>query len=80
METAYDWITVALFAALAVLFLQRSTRATPADRIWHYAPPTIGCAAANWTGNHGHHFLAIALIVGVVAYVLAVLKPTLPTR
>lgn len=32
MQTPYDWITVAIFAGIVVLFLQRSVRAAPLRR------------------------------------------------
>lgn len=74
--TIYDVVTLFLFAALAVLFLQRSVGpASNQDRIYHYAPPAIGCAVANWLGNQQMHVLAIATIVVSVIYVFVVLKP-----
>jgi len=88
METPYDWITVAIFAGLIVLFLQRSTgEETPRDSIWHYLPPAVGCALANYIGNDshgaiagalgsaGHHALAAVLIGAVLAYIYYVLQP-----
>ena len=88
METAYDWITMALFAGLILIFLQRSTGdGEPSDSIWHYLPPAAGCAIANYIGNDkegsiaamigesGHHIAAAAIIVGVLAYIYYVLRP-----
>lgn len=76
MNTIYDLLTMALFAGLVVLFLQRSaSETTPDDHLYLYAPPAIGLAAANWCGNHEQNFLAVALMLGVVAYVILVLKP-----
>lgn len=81
METIYDWITVAIFAGLIVLFLQRSSAEEPTDTIWQYLVPAAGCAVANYFGNEGNHILAVALIAGVIGYTLFVLKPfTLPPR
>jgi len=82
MNTAYDWLTLALFAGIIVLFLQRSSMENPPDRMIDYLPPTIGCAVANYAGNHAKdnlllHAIAGALIVGVVVYVWLVLKPKL---
>ena len=52
METVYDWITVAIFGGLVVLFLHRSVQpGDPQDTILHYLPPAVGCAVANWLGN-----------------------------
>jgi hypothetical protein len=76
VNTTYDVVTLVLFAGLAILFLQRSTeRETPKDRIYHYAPPAVGCTLANWLGNAGQDIAAVAVIVMVVAYSLLVLKP-----
>lgn len=88
METVYDWATVAIFAGLIVLFLQRSSGAgEPQDNIWQYLGASIGCALANYLGNeaikHGEdgtpdylfHALAIAVLAGTLAYVWIYLKP-----
>ena len=74
-ETIYDWVTVAIFAGLVVLFLQRSMAPTPKDRMVHYIPPAVGCAAANYVGNEGQPIWAVAIILVVVAYIFLVLKP-----
>jgi hypothetical protein len=69
-------VTIVLFAGLAILFLQRSTGpASPHDRIYHYAPPAIGCALANWLGNQHMDVAAITTIVASMAYTVYVLKP-----
>jgi hypothetical protein len=75
VSTVYDLVTVAIFAGLAVLFLQRSSSPEPKDRIVHYAPPAIGCALANWLGNSGQDVVAVLVLVAVVVYTLYVLKP-----
>lgn len=82
METAYDWITVAIFAGLVVLFLQRSSAANPVDSIWQYLGAALGCAVANWFGNEAlkgegllYHAAAVATIIGTLAYIHIVLKP-----
>ena len=76
METLYDWITVAIFGGLVVLFLHRSMSETePKDTIYHYLPPAIGCAIANYAGNHGQGPLSAVIVVGILAYVALVLKP-----
>jgi hypothetical protein len=76
LETVYDWITIALFGALVVLFLHRSVGdAEPQDTIYHYLPPAIGCAVANYVGNHGQGPLSALIVVGVLIYVVLVLKP-----
>jgi hypothetical protein len=78
METPYDWITMAVFVGLIILFLERSTAPEPVDTIWHYIPPSVGCAFANYAGNEGYGWAAIAILIGVGAYVLLVLKLQIP--
>lgn len=75
METVYDWVSVMAFAGLITLFLQRSSMDEPPDTIWHYMPPAIGCAVANYVGNEGYGIGAVAVLVGVGVYVHLVLKP-----
>ena len=76
METVYDWLTVALFCAIAITYLQRSL--VPLERrdpIIGYLPPAIGCAVANWLGNEGHGVWAVALLAVCTVYYWHVLKP-----
>ena len=75
METVYDWITVAIFAGLIVLFLQRSTAEVPVDSMIQYLPPALGCALGNYLGNEGHPILAMLVIATIPIYVWIVLKP-----
>ena len=75
METIFDWLTVALFAAIAVLFLQRSFRDDEVDSIWHYLPPCIVLAIANQLGNHGYTTIAAIMIVAALAYFVKLLIP-----
>ena len=76
MSSVYDWVTMAIFGGLVVLFLQRSMGPThPADRIYHYIPPALGCAVANYLGNNDHRMAAIVLVIAVVGYILLFMKP-----
>lgn len=76
METVYDWATLALFCALALLFLERSMgKAVPNDRAILYLPPALACMAANGLGNAGYDAVAIVVILGALGYGLIVLKP-----
>jgi hypothetical protein len=76
METLYDWVTVAFFAGLVVLFLQRSMAAREGrDALGHYLIASIGCAGANWLGNAGYGLLAIAALLVTIAYVVYFLRP-----
>ena len=75
MQTVFDWLSLALFAGLAVLYLQRSVAPESRDRIVDYLPPAIGCALANYLGNSGHPIVAVLCLVVVIANILIVLKP-----
>ena len=80
MQTVWDWITVFGFAGLVTLLLQRSAEADPRDKLWQYAPPAIGFAVANYLGNDGKQWFASAILVGVIAYVIKVLKVSILRR
>lgn len=75
MNTLYDWLTVAFFGGLIVLFLQRSSQETHTDHLWQYLPPALGCAVANYFGNQGYGIVAMTVLVASAAYVFYVLKP-----
>lgn len=77
MQTIYDWVSLIIFAGLIPLFLQRSAQDNPPDKIWHYLPPTVGCAVANYVGNEGQGILAFVILGAVLIYIFKVLKPTL---
>ncbi len=78
METVYDWVTVAIFAGLVVLFMHRST----ADEVPHendhllmYLGAGLGCAVSNYFGNEGLHVIAIPLILATLGFIFYYLKP-----
>lgn len=73
METPWDWITVLMFAGLITLFLHRSSQPEPKDELWHYAPPALLCAVANYVGNNGYPIVAAALLAAGGVYVMRVL-------
>lgn len=78
METVYDWVTVAIFAGLVVLFLQRSMADVPEDEedsIWLYLGAGLGCAVSNYIGNEGLHLIAVPLIVATLGFIVYYLKP-----
>lgn len=76
METVYDWITVAIFGGMVVLFLHRSTQEEPPkDSLLQYLPPAVGCALANYVGNHGQGPLSALIVVAVLVYIALVLRP-----
>jgi hypothetical protein len=78
METVWDWLTVFAFAGLVTLMLQRSSEEKPRDKLWHYGPPALGCAVANYVGNEGYDFFAGLILVGVAIYVFVVLEVRIP--
>ena len=78
METGYDWVTLAIFAGLVVLFLQRSMEAELRDSMLHYLVAGLGCAVANYLGNEGQDILAIILIVATLGFIFYFLRPFAP--
>ena len=78
METAWDWITVFVFAGLATLLLQRSVEDSLRDELWQYLPPAAGCALANYLGNEGLDVLAAFVLIFVGFYIWRVLKVKFP--
>lgn len=78
METVWDWLTVFCFAGLVTLMLQRSSEEVLRDKLWHYAPPAVGCAVSNYFGNEGMHIVAGLILAAVIVYIFVVLKVRLP--
>lgn len=81
METIYDWVTVAIFAGLIVLFLQRSV-GPERDQLWPYLAASVGCAVINQVGNKAVednnsllHIAAVAGILAILAFIHFLLKP-----
>ena len=77
MSSAYDWVSLAIFAGLVVLFLQRAT-SDGADEdvsLFYYLAAAVGCAVGNYLGNHGQDLLAIAVLVATVGFIIYFLKP-----
>ena len=77
MDTVYDWVSLAIFAGLVVLFLQRSTgEQTEKDvSIFYYLAAGVGCAVANYFGNKGQDLIAILALVSTVVFIAFFLKP-----
>jgi hypothetical protein len=79
MRTVYDWVTVAIFAGLVVLFVQRSTaeeeQPREHDSLLLYLAAALGCAVANYLGNKGMHLLAVPLIAATALFILYYLRP-----
>jgi hypothetical protein len=77
VQTVYDWVSLAIFAGLVVLFLQRSTSdsAEKDASLVYYLASGVGCAAANYFGNHGEDAIAIVILVATIAVIIYFLKP-----
>ncbi len=76
METAYDWITVMIFAGLVTHFLSQSVKPDGSDdSLCHYMVPSVGCGIANWLGNEGYWPAAILMIGAVLWYIYRFLGP-----
>lgn len=77
MKTPYDWVTIAIFAGLIVLFMQRSTTQDEDihDPLWMYLLAGGGCAVANYLGNEEMHLPAVAMIGLTIAFIIHYLKP-----
>jgi hypothetical protein len=77
MDTMYDWLSLAIFAGLIVLFLQRSTsdRADNDVSLLYYLGAGVGCAVANYFGNKGQDVIAILLLIATVGFIAYFLKP-----
>ncbi len=76
METIYDWVTVAMFAGLIILFLERSGgHEPPRDHIWQYLVASVGLMLVNYLGNNDQHLLAVATLAVVIGFVVYYLRP-----
>jgi hypothetical protein len=76
MNTAFDILTMAIFAGLIVLFLQRSVGEPPeGDAMWQYLVAAVGCAASNYVGNQGYTVIAVFMITATLIFILRVLRP-----
>jgi hypothetical protein len=78
MRSAYDWICLAIFAGLVVLFLERSMKRDDDDKsdsIFLYLAAGVGCAVTNYLGNEGQHAIAIAALAATVAFIFCYLQP-----
>ncbi|MBV9528632.1 XrtV sorting system accessory protein [Sphingomonas sp.] len=73
MDTAFDWITIIIFAGLVTHFLQQSAdRRARQNPLWQYAIAAAGCAVGDWLGNTGQRAAAVVVIaatLGFIAYV-----------
>ena len=78
METIFDWISVALFSGIIVLFIHRATSGAdddPDQPIIPYLVGGVGCAVGNYFGNQGMLPLAILVLGATILYILYYLRP-----
>lgn len=77
MDTVYDWVTLTIFAGLIVLFLQRATsdHAEKDVSLFYYLVAGVGCAVANYLGNHDQGLLAWLLLCATAGFIVYFLKP-----
>lgn len=77
MSSVYDWVSLAIFAGLVVLFLQRATGdgAEEDVSLFYYLGAAVGCAAGDYLGNHGQDLAAIGLLLGTIGFIVVCLKP-----
>jgi hypothetical protein len=76
LKTIFDFLTLALFAGLAILYLQRSASSTPdPTALWKYALAAIGCAAADYLGNHDQTVASVLVFAATVIFSLVMLRP-----
>ena len=86
MQTIYDWVTVALFAGIIVLFLQRSVGPVR-DSMWPYLVASVACAVVNQIGNHAveiddvlWHVFAVIGLAATLAFIQHFLRPFGPNE
>ncbi len=76
MTTIFDYLTMAVFAGLIVLFLQRSVGEGPfRDSLWQYLVASVGCAVSNYLGNEGWTIPGVVVLAATFAFIFYVLKP-----
>lgn len=80
MNTLFDWASVALFSALALLFLRRSASPVVEDRMIAYLPPALGCIAGNQLGNSGHPVWGAIVLAATLVYVILLQQRRLGLR
>ena len=77
MSSVYDWVSLAIFAGLIVLFLHRATgeQAEQDASLFSYLGAAAGCAAGDYLGNHGQDILGVIVLAATVAFIVFYLKP-----
>ena len=72
MATAFDYVTVACFLAMAGGFFILAARAP--RTLLHLLLAGIAFAVANQVGNAGHTLLALILIIAGIAYAAMIIR------
>ena len=67
METLYDYVTVAAFIGIAVMYFHFNKDED--QNILAYMWPAIGCAISNYFGNEGFPEVSAIVFIGVIAWV-----------
>ena len=77
MSSIFDWVSLAIFAGLVVLFLQRATGDHAEDDVslFYYLGAAVGCAVGDYLGNHDQPVLGALVLAADVAFILFYLKP-----
>lgn len=77
MSSIYDWVSLAIFAGLVVLFLQRATgdRAEEDVSLFYYLGAAAGGAAGDYLGNHDQALVGALVLAATVAFIIFYLKP-----
>jgi hypothetical protein len=77
MSSFWDFATIAVFAGLIVLFLQRSMGDEPThdDPMWRYLAAAVGCAVANYLGNEVSGVAAAVVLIATLLFILLQLRP-----
>jgi len=77
MTTIFDYLTMAIFVGLVVLFLQRSLgpESDYDDHLWQYLAAGGGCAVANYVGNEGYFVVGALAIVATLVFIAYSLRP-----
>ena len=72
MTTAFDFLTVACFAGLVVVYFSSPER--DARTLMHLSVSAIAFAVANQVGNSGFTLFALVLVVAGAGYAALVVK------
>lgn len=77
MSSVYDWVSLAIFAGLVVLFLQRATsdRADEDVSLFYYLGAAVACAIGDYLGNHGQDLVGGVVLAAAVGFIIYYLKP-----